>query len=172
MYRESKKLKEDLYSNYRFMATRVPEHVHKNLHEEMVKSAKEQKRFLKEHAEAMLRYSEKPFSFEFRDKSKKLSKSASSAYQKFQYKFKANPVPWYCQELLLDKWNQEMEDKRHERMQKHAQELLDSQKGVHNRQEEYLRKMKEEPVKQKKLDKKVFSFKPELNTKVPDFKKL
>ena len=33
----------------------------------MVKEAEEHKKFLKDHAEAMLRYSEKPFSFEFRD---------------------------------------------------------------------------------------------------------
>ena len=94
MYKREKELKEDLYRNYRFMASKVPEHVHKNLYEEMTKGAEEHKKFIKEHAEAMLRYSERPFSFEFRDKKK--SKSANNANKKFEYKFKANPVPWYC----------------------------------------------------------------------------
>lgn len=71
MYKREKELKEDLYKSYRFMASKVPEHVHRNLYEEIVSRAVDHKKFVKDHAEAMLRYSERPFSFEFRNKKKR-----------------------------------------------------------------------------------------------------
>ena len=43
----------------------------------MVKQAADHKKFLKQHAEAMLRYSERPFSFEFRESNKSRLKGSS-----------------------------------------------------------------------------------------------
>lgn len=70
---------------------------------------------------------EKPFSFYKRDL-EKLKAKKKNRWEREEYVFKANKVPWFCSVKMLDRINNEEQLKRQERVAKEAQRIMQMSK--------------------------------------------
>lgn len=110
--------------SHTFRANPVPEIVkQRNLLEKLNKEQELRREEVKKNSKLLTKQREKPFSFYERDlKQKKIRKK--NKFEREKFKFKANPVPWYCSIPLLKKMNEEENAKREERVAKQAQITL------------------------------------------------
>lgn len=88
---------------------------------------------------------ERPFSFYKRDIQQNVRKKNN--YERKQFIFKANPVPWYCSTKMMGILKEEEETRRKEKITREAQISLSKAK-LPNRMEKY----KQEKVKKKKIN--------------------
>lgn len=109
-----------------FKANPVPEFVkQRNLLEQINKEQEIRREEVKKNSKIITMQREKPFSFYNRDTQKIRKKNL---YERKQFQFKANPVPWFCSIKLLERMNEEERAKREERVAKHAQITLNMSK--------------------------------------------
>ncbi|XP_078086070.1 protein FAM161A-like [Mustelus asterias] len=168
-----KQLEEETECQKKFRANPVPAHTYIPLLEEIIERNEERRRFVKMRNKEILLAMQKPFGFLEREEKKKEIRKMQikdlNVSVKKPSKFKAKPVPRYLYDQTISDRIKEEELYREIRMKVRAQEILHSaslpKSMLHNT---FLEKKKAtccDPDKELK-------FKPQINTKVPDFKML
>ncbi|XP_067845184.1 protein FAM161A [Heptranchias perlo] len=165
-----KQLEEEAECQKKFRANPVPAHTYIPLFEEIIERNEERRRFVKMRNKEILLSMQKPFSFLEREEEKKEIRKMQikdlDISVKETKKFKAKPVPRYLRDQKVSDRIEEEELYRAIKMKVRAQDLLYSaslpKSMLHNT---FLNKRKAvgwDPDKELK-------FKPQINTKVPDF---
>jgi hypothetical protein len=154
---EIKRLEEKKILSHKFHAKEIPESVlDRDLFQKIKKKNEERRAMVKKNSIALTLQNERPFSFYSRDKNKAKKKSqierrqfehkkkeffqindeneTGNEYEKnehqspFNFKFKANPVPWFCSVPLYQEIASQEIAARNERIAARAQELLTKSK--------------------------------------------
>jgi len=111
-----------------FKANPVPEFVKdRNLLEKINKEQEARREEIKKNSRIITMQREKPFSLYGRDL-KKQNIRKKNHFERKEFQFKANPVPWFCSIKLFDIINEEERAKREERISKNAQISLNMSK--------------------------------------------
>lgn len=97
----------------RFKAQGVPKNIKDHhLWDKISKRNDKRREEVKKHSKAMTLQNEKPFSFYFRDKNKK-KRLPKKNKEEENFKFKANPIPWFSSvKILIDPETQEKKKER------------------------------------------------------------
>uniref|UniRef100_UPI00398EC3AE protein FAM161A n=1 Tax=Pristiophorus japonicus TaxID=55135 RepID=UPI00398EC3AE len=168
-----KQLEEEAECQKHFRANPVPAHTYIPLLEEIIERNEERRRFVKMKNKEILLAMQKPFGFLEREEEKKKIRKMQIKYLDNSVKktkqFKAKPIPRYLHDQKINDRIKEEELYRAIRMKVRAQEMLHRaslpKSMLHNT---FLKKRKTmcwDPDKELK-------FKPQINTKVPDFEML
>jgi len=111
-----------------FKANPVPEFVkQRNLLEQINKEQEKRREEIKKNSRIITMQREKPFSFYLREKENKEIRK-KNRFERKEFQFKANPVPWSCTIKLFQRMNEEERTKREERVSKQAQMSLNNAK--------------------------------------------
>lgn len=151
---EIKRLEEKKLLSYQFRARKIPEVVlQRDLYKKIMTKNEERRAMVKKNSIALTLQNERPFSFYIRDKNKGGKKNVQERKQykdkineffsdeernnefieekksedrlnPFNFKFKANPVPWFCSIPLYKEIISQEKAARDERIAAHAQELM------------------------------------------------
>ncbi|KRX08415.1 hypothetical protein PPERSA_12896 [Pseudocohnilembus persalinus] len=113
--------------NQPFRANPVPAHVKKPLFQKLMHNQEKRRADVRANSIAITISREKPFSFYQRDIEKMKAKKKNK-WEREQFVFKANKVPWFCNVDLLDRINNEEDQKRKERVAKEAQRIMQMSK--------------------------------------------
>ena len=111
-----------------FKANPVPEFVkQRDLLEQINKEQEKRREEIKKNSRIITMQREKPFSFYLREKENKDIRK-KNRFERKEFEFKANPVPWFCSIKLFQRMNEEEKAKREERVSKQAQISLNMAK--------------------------------------------
>lgn len=181
-----KKEKEESELQKKFRSQPVPATTFLPLYDEITRQNEIRRQYVKETSKALLKSTEKPFSFVKREEKKRAlsrSKSLSSLSEltpkKEKYMFKANPFPAHLFDLTLADKLAEQGEYRAIKVRMRAEETLANSRlpmNMEGRGRKYtIGKLRNKAMKEK--EKKAFmtkdhTFRPQINHEIPDFDKL
>eukprot|EP01112_Ceratiomyxa_fruticulosa_P005928 TRINITY_DN16733_c0_g1_i1.p1 TRINITY_DN16733_c0_g1~~TRINITY_DN16733_c0_g1_i1.p1 ORF type:complete len:796 (+),score=251.09 TRINITY_DN16733_c0_g1_i1:248-2635(+) len=153
-----------------FKANPLPAHTKEPLYEELISSQTDRRREVKEQSYRKTREREAPFSF-WKDEYAQKKQPAPSTEYPPSPPFKANPVPPTTYDDTINKKLAEKEKEREQRIKIRARELMETAALPPRMNEEFISKEKSKK-KRPQSAQATFTHHPQINTSIPDYKKL